>query len=126
MSADQRNNHNTHRKVLVMEFMNGIPILSLGDEMAKRGINPHGKMAEAAKFNILHSLSQAYGQMILKSGFFHADPHPGNILIGKGSEVALLDYGQVKELPDHLRLGYANLVIAIADNNASLALQSFR
>lgn len=32
----------------------------------------------------------------------------------------------MKELPDHLRLGYANLVIAIADNNASLALQSFR
>ncbi|KAG7546283.1 Protein kinase domain [Arabidopsis suecica] len=114
------------RKVLVMDYMNGIPILSLGDEMAKRGINPHGKMAEAAKFNILNSLSQAYGQMILKSGFFHADPHPGNILISKGSEVALLDYGQVKELPDHLRLGYANLVIAIADNNASLALQSFR
>ncbi|CAB79391.1 putative protein [Arabidopsis thaliana] len=82
------------RKVLVMEFMNGIPILSLGDEMAKRGINPHGKMAEAAKFNILHSLSQAYGQMILKSGFFHADPHPGNILIGKGSEAShLLELG---------------------------------
>lgn len=49
MSADQRNNHNTHRKVLVMDYINGIPILSLGDEMAKRGINPHGKMAEAAK-----------------------------------------------------------------------------
>ncbi|XP_023635247.1 uncharacterized aarF domain-containing protein kinase 1 isoform X1 [Capsella rubella] len=114
------------RKVLVMDYINGIPILSLGDEMAKRGINPRGKLAEAAKLNILNSLSQAYGQMILKSGFFHADPHPGNILICKGSEVALLDYGQVKELPDHLRLGYANLVIAIADNDASLALQSFR
>ncbi|KFK29020.1 hypothetical protein AALP_AA7G078300 [Arabis alpina] len=118
--------HLVTRRVLVMEYINGIPILSLGDEMAKRGINPRGKMAEAAKFNILSSLSQAYGQMILKSGFFHADPHPGNILICKGSEVALLDYGQVKELPDQLRLGYANLVIAIADNNATLASQSFR
>ena len=36
---------------------------------------------------ILESLTLAYGQMILKSGFFHADPHPGNILICKGSEV---------------------------------------
>ncbi|CAA7037290.1 unnamed protein product [Microthlaspi erraticum] len=114
------------RRVLVMDYINGIPILSLGDEMAKRGINPRGKVADTAKNKILSSLSQAYGQMILKSGFFHADPHPGNILICKGSEVALLDYGQVKELPDHLRLGYANLVIAIADNNASLASQSFR
>lgn len=32
-----------------MEYINGIPILSLGDEMAKRGVNPRGKMAEAAK-----------------------------------------------------------------------------
>ncbi|CAN8325812.1 unnamed protein product [Cochlearia groenlandica] len=118
--------HLVTKRVLVMDYINGIPILRLGDEMAKRGINPHGKMAEAAKAKILSSLSKAYGQMILKSGFFHADPHPGNILICKGSEVALLDYGQVKELPDHLRLGYANLVIAIADNNASLASQSFR
>ncbi|XP_020882632.1 uncharacterized aarF domain-containing protein kinase 1 isoform X2 [Arabidopsis lyrata subsp. lyrata] len=113
------------KRVLVMEYINGIPILSIGDEMAKRGINPHGKIAEAAKHNILSSLSRAYGQMILKSGFFHADPHPGNILICKGQEVALLDYGQVKELPDKLRLGYANLVIAMADDNASGVSQSF-
>lgn len=38
--------------------------------------------------NILKSLTLAYGQMILKSGFFHADPHPGNILICKGSKAS--------------------------------------
>ncbi|XVF11606.1 hypothetical protein REPUB_Repub08aG0041600 [Reevesia pubescens] len=114
------------RRVLVMEYMDGIPILNLGDEMAKRGINPGGKMAAAAKQNILKSLTLAYGQMILKSGFFHADPHPGNILICKGSEVALLDYGQVKDLPDQLRLGYANLVLAIADNDPVKATESYR
>ncbi|KAK8555752.1 hypothetical protein V6N13_069834 [Hibiscus sabdariffa] len=114
------------RRVLVMEYIDGIPILNLGDEMAKRGINPGGKMAAAAKQNILKSLTLAYGQMILKSGFFHADPHPGNILICKGSEVALLDYGQVKDLPDQLRLGYANLVLAIADNDPAKAKESYR
>ncbi|XP_031092886.1 uncharacterized protein slr0889-like isoform X1 [Ipomoea triloba] len=114
------------RRVLVMEYIDGIPILKMGDEMAKRGINPSGKLAVAAKQNILKSLSLAYGQMILKSGFFHADPHPGNILICKGSEVALLDYGQVKDLPENLRLGYANLILAIADNDQVKALQSYR
>nr|XP_016489287.1 PREDICTED: uncharacterized protein slr0889-like [Nicotiana tabacum] len=114
------------RRVLVMEYIDGIPILKLGDEMAKRGIHPDGKLAAAAKQNILKNLSLAYGQMILKSGFFHADPHPGNILICKGSEVALLDYGQVKDLPDELRLGYAKLVLAIADNDPLRASDSYR
>ncbi|XP_052175438.1 uncharacterized protein LOC127790179 isoform X2 [Diospyros lotus] len=114
------------RRVLVMEYIDGIPILKLGDEMAKRGINPGGKLAAAAKQNILKSLTLAYGQMILKSGFFHADPHPGNILICKGSEVALLDYGQVKDLPENLRLGYASLVLAIADNDPTRASWSYR
>ncbi|KAI3512837.1 hypothetical protein L1887_20157 [Cichorium endivia] len=114
------------RRVLAMEYIDGVPILNLGDEITKRGINPDGKMAAVAKQNILKSLTLAYGQMILKSGFFHADPHPGNILICKGSEVALLDYGQVKDLPNPLRLGYANLVLAIADNDPTRASEGFR
>ncbi|GAB2269718.1 hypothetical protein Dimus_004640 [Dionaea muscipula] len=114
------------RRVLVMEYIHGIPILKLDDEMAIRGINAGGKMAAAAKQNILKSLTFAYGQMILKSGFFHADPHPGNILICRGSEVGLLDYGQVKDLPDELRLGYANLVIAITDNDPARVIESYR
>ncbi|KAK6148133.1 hypothetical protein DH2020_019045 [Rehmannia glutinosa] len=112
-------------RVLVMEYIDGVPILKLGDEMAKRGINPGGKVAAAAKQNILKSLTLAYGQMILRSGFFHADPHPGNILICRGSEVALLDYGQVKDLPEKLRLGYASLVLAIADNDPIKASESY-
>ncbi|XP_014505608.1 uncharacterized protein LOC106765480 [Vigna radiata var. radiata] len=114
------------RRVLVMEYIDGVPIMNLGDEIAKRGINPRGKVAAAAKQKILQSLTLAYGQMILKSGFFHADPHPGNILICKGSEVALLDYGQVKDLPEQLRLGYANLVLAIANRDPLRAAESYR
>lgn len=64
--------------------------------------------------------------MILKSGYFHADPHPGNIMVCKGSQIALLDYGQVKDLPDELRLGYASLVLAMADDDPLRASESFR
>lgn len=42
------------------------------------------------------------------------------------NQVALLDYGQVKDLPDTLRLGYANLVLAIADDDPVKALESYR
>jgi len=38
----------------------------------------------------------------------------------------LLDYGQVKDLPENLRLGYANLILAIADDDATRARESFK
>ncbi|KAK3040592.1 hypothetical protein RJ639_026913 [Escallonia herrerae] len=74
------------RRVLVMEYIDGIPILKLGDEIAKRGVNPGGTSLK----------------------------------------VALLDYGQVKDLPNSLRLGYASLILAIADNDPIRASESFR
>ncbi|KAL5223340.1 hypothetical protein ABZP36_028053 [Zizania latifolia] len=114
------------REVLVMEFIEGTPIMNLGNEMAKRGIDPGGKIATMAKQKILTDLTLAYGQMILKDGFFHADPHPGNIHICKNTEVALLDYGQVKAMPEDLRLAYANLVIAMADDDFLRTKESFR
>ncbi|PON45616.1 Protein kinase [Parasponia andersonii] len=93
------------RRVLVMEYIDGIPILNLGDEIVKRGINPGGKIAAAAKDRLLRD--------------------PSFILLFR-SLVALLDYGQVKDLPDALRLGYANLVLAIADNDPQKASESYR
>ncbi|KAH8959178.1 hypothetical protein BDL97_06G066500 [Sphagnum fallax] len=114
------------KKVLVMDFIEGVPILKLGDEMAKRGIDPNGAMAKIAKRNILRDLSSAYGQMILRDGFFQADPHPGNVHIMKDGRVALLDYGQVKELSEDLRLGFARLVVALASNNVSEIVSCFK
>uniref|UniRef100_A0A0E0CBR8 ABC1 atypical kinase-like domain-containing protein n=1 Tax=Oryza meridionalis TaxID=40149 RepID=A0A0E0CBR8_9ORYZ len=92
--------------VLVMEFIEGTPIMNLGNEMAKRGIDPGGKIATMAKQKILTDLTLAYGQMILKD--------------------ALLDYGQVKAMPEDLRLAYANLVIAMADDDFLRTKESFR
>lgn len=47
-------------------------------------------------------------------------------LLIQPTQVALLDYGQVKDLPDKLRFGYANLILAIADNNPVKAAESYR
>ncbi|RWR96930.1 hypothetical protein CKAN_02633500 [Cinnamomum micranthum f. kanehirae] len=92
------------RKVLVMEFIDGTPILNLGNEMAKRGINPGGKMA--AEY------------------FKKSDTR----LWANDLEewVALLDYGQVKNLPDSLRLGYANLILALVENDPIKASESYK
>ncbi|XP_062116029.1 uncharacterized protein LOC133830127 isoform X2 [Humulus lupulus] len=110
------------RMVLVMEYIDGVPILNLSDEIAKSGINPNGNIAAAAKQRV----DQTQTNKFLTSPDSVVDPHPGNILICKGSEVALLDYGQVKDLPDALRLGYANLVVAMADNDPKRVEECYR
>ncbi|CAI5534433.1 unnamed protein product [Closterium sp. Naga37s-1] len=105
------------RGLLVMDFIDGTPILRLPEEMRKRGISPSDALARQTKSRIFSALSTAYGRMLLQHGHFQADPHPGNILVCAGGRVALLDYGQTKQLPEALRLNLARLVVAIADED---------
>ncbi|CAM6128703.1 unnamed protein product [Calypogeia fissa] len=105
------------RRVMCMDFIEGTPIMQMEGELKKRGINPNGRVAKMAKKSILKDLSSAYGQMILRDGFFQADPHPGNILINSKGKVALLDYGQTKELTQEIKLGFAKVVVGLANNN---------
>jgi ABC1 atypical kinase-like domain len=62
---------------------------------------------------VLTRASEAYGRMILETGLFQADGHPGNILVMKGGKVGLIDYGQSKQLTDQDRLLIAKLIIAL-------------
>ncbi len=62
---------------------------------------------------ILSNISQAYGSMILGHGLFQADGHPGNILVQRGGRIALLDYGQSKQLPMSERTAFAKLIMAL-------------
>lgn len=51
--------------------------------------------------------------MILGEGLFQADGHPGNILVQEGGRVALLDYGQSKQLGEKDKRAFADLVLAM-------------
>ncbi|CAI6000002.1 unnamed protein product [Closterium sp. NIES-64] len=95
------------RGLLVMDFIDGTPILRLPEEMRKRGISPSGALARQTKSRIFSALSTAYGCMLLQHGHFQADPHPGNILVCAVGRVALLDYGQTKQLHEALWLNLA-------------------
>ncbi|CAI5494972.1 unnamed protein product [Closterium sp. Naga37s-1] len=114
------------RGLLVMDFIDGTPILRLPEEMRRRGISPSGALARQTKSRIFSALSTAYGRMLLQHGHFQADPHPGNILVCAGGRVALLDYGQTKQLPEALRLNLARLVVAIADEDMLAVGSCFR
>ena len=46
-----------------------------------RGIDPRGPEAQLFGRRLLSSLTEAFGRLILEGGFFHADPHPGNVFV---------------------------------------------
>ena len=91
------------RRVLTMERMSGI---SLKDPSA----------LEAEGYDtteVARTGADAWIQMILKDGFFHADPHPGNLLVLEGGRLGILDCGMVGRLDDHLRRDFEAFVLAI-------------
>ena len=94
-------------KVIVMERLEGVRIDdiegidSLGvdrKEVAKRGVN-------------------AYFKMIFEDGFFHADPHPGNIFVMKDGRIGLIDFGIVGWLTPEMMENIANAFLALLNRN---------
>jgi len=83
----------TTRRILIMEQVEGITPDS-PEILRQNGLDPEVIAATGADIVL---------QMVLKHGFFHADPHPGNIFILPGNKIALIDFGMVGVLkPNHL------------------------
>ena len=92
----------TTTRVLVMQFFEGFRVTEV-DEILRHNIDTK-KMVE--------NLIEFYGNQLLIHGFFHADPHPGNILIRPDSRIVLLDYGMVLEITPELRRDLVKIVVA--------------
>jgi predicted unusual protein kinase regulating ubiquinone biosynthesis (AarF/ABC1/UbiB family) len=104
------------QKVLVTRFVEGERVL--GPQSAA--------LAAADREGLARRIAGAFGHQIMVDGVFQADPHPGNLLLTPSGDVALLDFGLTKELPDDIRLGFAQLVIAAADRNPIAIMEAFR
>lgn len=83
----------TTEKVLTMEFIHGTKVTDL-EEQARRSISPE-------KVNRL--LIKTYLKQLLEDGFFHADPHPGNLLVMPDGRVAFFDFGMVGRISPELQ-----------------------
>jgi predicted unusual protein kinase regulating ubiquinone biosynthesis (AarF/ABC1/UbiB family) len=59
---------------------------------------------------IIATLVDFYTTQMLINGYFHADPHPGNILVNKQGELILLDFGMVKTIPNNTRVAIIELI----------------
>jgi predicted unusual protein kinase regulating ubiquinone biosynthesis (AarF/ABC1/UbiB family) len=80
-------------RVLVLEFITGVKVTDLD------GLRQAGH--DARRINEL--IYRAYFKQLLEDGFFHADPHPGNLLVMKDGRLAVFDFGMVGRLSDQLQ-----------------------
>ena len=62
--------------------------------------------------SIISKLVHFYTTQMLIKGYFHADPHPGNLLVSKEGELILLDFGMVKTVPNQTRIAIIELLKA--------------
>ena len=62
--------------------------------------------------SIIAKLVDFYTTQMLINGYFHADPHPGNLLVSKEGELILLDFGMVKSVPNDARVAIIELIKA--------------
>jgi ubiquinone biosynthesis protein len=107
--------HST-RRVLVMEYLDGVKITDV-EGMKRLGVQP----PDVAKILVV-----AFSEMLLNHGIFHADPHPGNLLVAAGPKLILVDFGQVKEVGPQFRFVFAQMTRALVSEDDSALGQSFR
>lgn len=101
------------KRVLVMDYLKGVPLSRAREEMAKRGIDPESPESKLFGMKLLKALTFSFGRNILETGFFHADPHPGNIFVLENGDIGLIDFGQVKQISGRSRETLAKVMIAL-------------
>ncbi len=95
------------RKVLTMEFIHGTKVTDL-EEQTRRDIDP-------AKVNRL--LIKTYLKQLLEDGFFHADPHPGNLLVMPDGRLAFFDFGMVGRITPQLQAKMIDAFFHVVDKD---------
>src|SRR6185436_6407379 len=83
------------------------------------------EQAGIEKTAVARLLSEVYCYQILIDGFFHADPHPGNLLVRPGPILVLLDFGLAKDFPPGFQQGVAQLTGAILQQDAPGVVAAF-
>lgn len=107
----------TNSKLMVMEWLDGAPILTT--PVAK----DDSEKADQKRQQITTLLFRAFFKQYFIDGFFHADPHPGNIFFLKDGRVALLDCGMMGRLDPRTRATMTEMVLAIASSDAQRCTQ---
>ena len=102
----------TTSRVLTMEFVRGVKITKL---------SPIAKLELDGK-ELAAQLFRAYLKQILIDGFFHADPHPGNVFLTEDKRIALIDLGMVAHVAPRLQEHLIQLLLAVSEGRSDDAV----
>jgi ubiquinone biosynthesis protein len=104
------------RRMLVMEYIEGVRIDDL-EGIRERGVRPR---------EVAEIVLSAYLKQIFQDGFFHGDPHPGNILVTGDGRVAFLDFGIVGVLRPAKREAFVRLLLGMVENDVDMVVESYQ
>ncbi|SPF50157.1 ABC-1 domain protein [Syntrophobacter sp. SbD1] len=103
----------TTSKVLTMEHIRGQKITSI-HPLGRPEINGH---------ELADELFSAYLKQILIDGFYHADPHPGNVFLTDDGRLALIDLGMAARISDGMQKKLLRFTLAISEGKTDEAVQ---
>ena len=102
------------QRTLVLEFVEGTRVDQIGSLAGK--VDPEA---------VVDSVIEAYIQMMLVDGLFHADPHPGNLLVRDDGALVLLDFGMVIEVDPVERRHLVHTALAAVTGDAERVVDGF-
>ncbi len=94
-------------KVLTLEFVSGIKITECA-VIKESGMDCR---------KLVNLLAETYARMIFEHGFFHSDPHPGNIFVTEGPTLVFVDFGMVQAISDATKRNLRRYAKAIVEND---------
>ncbi|WP_379130089.1 ABC1 kinase family protein [Paenibacillus sp. sgz500958] len=106
----------TSARVLTMEYVEGIT-LNRRNELLDRGVDLK---------NLAQQLVEIMLGQIFIDGFFHADPHPGNVMVMEDGRIALIDFGMVGRLSDEMRDHLSSFIIALMRKNTDSMVRAIQ
>ncbi|BAZ82913.1 AarF/ABC1/UbiB kinase family protein [Sphaerospermopsis kisseleviana CS-549] len=105
----------TNRRVLTMEWINGIK-LTQTREIKELGIDARYLIEVGVQCSL---------RQLLEHGFFHADPHPGNLLATFDGKLAYLDFGMMSEIKPPQRYGLIEAIVHVVNRDFDLLAQDY-
>ncbi|MEA5503737.1 AarF/ABC1/UbiB kinase family protein [Halotia wernerae UHCC 0503] len=97
----------TNRRVLTMEWINGTKLTQTA-EIRDQGIDARYLIEVGVQCSL---------RQLLEHGFFHADPHPGNLLATPDGKLAYLDFGMMSEIQPHQRYGLIEAIVHVVNRD---------